>query len=296
MIHARKFLKSDEDQVGPMTYHMKHNPLNFGVVQYVANQNSFTLMDTVSYDRKHNEANGEHNQDGTDYNYSWNCGYEGKTRKKKINRMREKQIKNILLFLMLSQGTPMIMAGDEMGHTQQGNNNPYCQDNDVSWINWNDLNKNSEIYEFFKELVAFRKKHMILHMEQELRMMDYRSIGCPDLSYHSDRAWYTDCNHICRHFAAMFGGEYAYPQKESKTIEQLPQRNIYVAYNMHWEIQQLGIPSAKKGYQWVKIMDTTERIGERTGNRQLQALHAEQRNVSVQPRSAQLYVEMKVES
>lgn len=314
MVHARKFLKSDEDQVGPMTYHMKHNPLNYSVIHYVANQNSFTLMDTVSYDRKHNEPNGEHNQDGTDYNYSWNCGCEGKTRKKKINQMREKQIKNILLFLMMSQGTPMIMAGDEMGHTQLGNNNPYCQDNDTSWLNWNNLKKNSGIYEFFKELVAFRKQHTILHMAQEPRMMDYRSIGCPDLSYHSDRAWYSDCNHICRHFGVMFGGEYAYPQTETEKIEQLQDRNIYVAYNMHWETQQLGVPSAKKGYHWVKKMDTavceaSQKHKKADGSKEeakncknvdgsnveVQILDEEQRTVAVAPRSAQVYVEVKKE-
>ncbi len=310
MIHARRFLKSDEDQLGPMSFQMRNNPSGYAVINYVANHNSLTMMDTVSYDRKHNEINGENNQDGMIYNYSWNCGVEGKTRKRKIQQMRIKQLKNLFLFLMMSQGTPMIWAGDEMGHTQLGNNNPYCQDNEISWLNWHDIDKNREIYEFFLYLVAFRKEHRILHMPQELRIMDYRALGCPDLSYHSTRAWYTDFSQVfLRHMGVMFGGDYAVNQEANKKNsdkelepyrdsekqnmgEGGSERNIYVAFNMYWEPQELGIPHPKKGYLWHRIVDTCIPAKEWEAAGDLM-MEEGKRQVLVGPRSVQIYVEKK---
>lgn len=312
MIRARRFLKSDEDQLGPMSFQMRNNPSGYAVVNYVSNHNSLTMMDTVSYDRKHNEMNGENNQDGMIYNYSWNCGVEGKTRKRKIQQMRIKQIKNLFLFLMMSQGTPMILAGDEMGHTQMGNNNPYCQDNEISWLNWHDIEKNKEIYDFFLQIIAFRKAHKILHMPQELRIMDYRALGCPDLSYHSTRAWYTDFSQVfLRHMGVMFGGEYAKNQepykKKSELLEEKEtnteinikinaevneERNIYVAFNMYWEPQELGIPHPKKGYLWYKMIDTCIPAKEWEDSKGL-LMEEGMRQVVVAPRSVQIYVEKK---
>ena len=113
-------------------------------------------MDLVSYDRKHNEANGENNADGTDYNYSWNCGVEGTTRKKNVLSLRKKQIKNAIAFLMLSQGTPFLFSGDEFGNSRLGNNNAYCQDNEVFWLQWKD---NTQM---FQELLSFTQKMIAL--------------------------------------------------------------------------------------------------------------------------------------
>ena len=112
-----------------------------GVVNYIANYYGFTLNDLVSYDHKHNEENGENNTDGTDYNFSWNCGVEGASRKKAINQLRQKQMRNALSFIFTAQGTPLIMAGDEFGNSQYGNNNCYCQDNETGWVDWRGLNK-----------------------------------------------------------------------------------------------------------------------------------------------------------
>ena len=159
MMDMRSFLKGDEDQLNRLVYHIRHNPGQVGVVNYMANTNGFTLMDMVSYDTKHNEANGEENRDGTDYNQSWNCGVEGPSRKKRIMQMRRKQIRNALLMLFLSQGTPLLMMGDEFGRTKKGNNNSYCQDNDISWLNWGLLNSNSSLHEFVKHVIQFRKEH-----------------------------------------------------------------------------------------------------------------------------------------
>ena len=108
----------------------------FHSINFVTSHDGFTLMDLVSYNEKHNEANGENNADGSDENHSWNCGEEGPSSNPAVNRLRKQQMKNLVSILLLSQGVPMILAGDEMGRTQQGNNNPYCQDNEISWLNW----------------------------------------------------------------------------------------------------------------------------------------------------------------
>ena len=139
-------------------------------------------MDMVSYDHKHNEANGEGNRDGNDYNCSWNCGEEGPSRRKKVQALRKKQLQNACCMLLLTQSTPLIFMGDEFGNSQQGNNNPYCQDNKITWLNWQDREKNAELLNFWKQMIAFRKAHPILHPVEELRILDSLSCGYPDLS------------------------------------------------------------------------------------------------------------------
>ena len=121
------------------------------------------MMDMVSYEERHNEENGENNQDGKEYNCTWNCGAEGPTRRKEITRLRLQQLKNAFGLLLFSQGTPMIFQGDEWGQTQKGNNNAWCQDNELTWINWNQRKTREELFTFVKQAIAFRKKEKILH-------------------------------------------------------------------------------------------------------------------------------------
>lgn len=268
---ARKLLKGDENQLNEFVMRIKSNDAECATVNYLANNNGFTLMDLVSYDRKHNEVNGENNHDGEDFNNSWNCGVEGKCRKKKIMDLRQKQIFNALIMLFLSQGTPLIMAGDEFGNSQQGNNNPYCQDNEISWINWKNLESNKQIFEFVKMLIKFRKEHKILHTEAALKDMDYKAIGYPDVSYHSDNAWYASFENYNRHFGIMYCGEYAEPKDDF----------IYVAYNLHWERHQLALPTLPDGYEW-KI--------EFTSNESNGAVLIDERTVEVNERSIAVLV------
>ena len=244
MVCARRFIKGDEDMLNTMAYKIKANPPGVAVVNYVANHNTFTLYDTVSYDRKYNEANGENNRDGAVYNYSWNCGEEGDTRKRKIMDLRKRQIKNALCLVFLSQGVPMLYAGDEMCNSQKGNNNPYCLDNEISWTNWNTNAMAKEILEFTKNIIAFRKKHKVLHLSQETRQMDYKSYGLPDMSYHGTKAWYADFSHFNRHFSVMYCGKYALLDKAGE------EQDIYIAYNMYWENQEFGVPSARNKKKW----------------------------------------------
>jgi glycogen operon protein len=249
MVAARRFIKSDEGQVYEMVSRMKDNNEVGGIINYLGNHNSFTLLDAVSYERKHNEANGESNIDGNDYNYSWNCGVEGTTKKQKVVSLRKKQIKNALTLLFLSQGTPMIFSGDEMGHTRNGNNNPYCQDNELSYIDWNTKKLGNEIFSYVKQMIQYRKTHKILHMEKEMQMTDYKSIGCPDLSLHGVLPWRIDYNHVNRNFAMLYNEKYTGMEGGL----------IYIACNMYWENQEFNIPMAERISDW-KIDIVTEEI------------------------------------
>lgn len=251
---ARKLLKGDENQLNEFVVRVKNNAANAAVVNYMTNNNGFTLMDLVSYDRKHNENNGENNRDGEDFNNSWNCGVEGKCRKKKITQLRIRQIKNAMLMLFLSQGTPLIMAGDEFGNSQSGNNNPYCLDNETSWLNWKNLDSNRELFEFFKSLAAFRKAHKILHMEAPLRDMDYMACGYPDVSYHGDNAWFAGFENYNRHFGIMYCGKYA------KNSDGNEDDFIYAAYNLHWEKHMFALPSLPEGKQWHVEFDSSNGV------------------------------------
>ena len=250
MISVRKFIKGDEDMLGDISYKIKANPPAVSVVNYVANHNTFTLYDSVSYERKNNELNGENNQDGAVYNYSWNCGAEGDTRKRKIMELRKRQIKNALALVLLSQGVPMIYAGDEMCNSQKGNNNPYCLDNEISWTNWNTTAIAKDILEFTKMLIAFRKNHKVLHLKEETRQMDYRGYGLPDMSYHGTKAWYADFSHFNRHFSVMYCGKYAVDESGKDDGD------LYIAYNMYWEAQKFGIPSARNKKKWKVVFST----------------------------------------
>lgn len=244
----RKYLKGDEDMLPAVMEHFRKNPREYGVVNEITSYQGFTLADLVSYDRKHNEANGEGNRDGNDYNYSWNCGVEGKTRKKQILSLRQQQCKNALLMLFLAQGTPCLLAGDEFGNSAGGNNNPYCQDNAVSWLNWKHNTSQSELQEFVRELIALRKAHPILHMEEQFKMMDYISCGCPDLSYHGEHAWYPGFENYNRHMGVMYCGKYARINKRKEDAF------FYVAYNTHWVEHEFALPRLPAGLKWRVVM------------------------------------------
>lgn len=244
LVDIRRFLKGDEDQVNSFIARLTRNPKDMAVVNYLANHDSLTLSDLVSYEQKHNEANGENNRDGNMLNYSWNCGEEGETRRKKVLERRGQQIRNALLMLFLSQGTPMLLAGDELGRTKNGNNNAYCQDNEVSWINWRLTKQKEEIFRFVKGLIAFRKAHPIFRMTEELKGMDYGQAGWPDISYHGAKAWYPELDHYSRCIGIMYCG--AYVKKENGEEDDF----FYVAYNAHWEEKSLALPNLPKGKRW----------------------------------------------
>ena len=249
---CRKYLKSDENQLADFLYRQRLNPSDVHTVNYITDYCGFTLRDLVSYDYKHNEDNKEDNTDGENFNYSWNCGVEGMSRKRSIISLRLKQIKNALVFVLLAQGTPMLLAGDEFCNTQNGNNNPYCQDNETGWVTWKQNKTTQEIYDFTKLLIKLRKDHPILHPEREFRIMDYAACGFPDLSYHGDMAWNPKFDNHLRHIGLMICGKYA-------RVSRIKEDDFFfVAYNMHWEDHTFALPKLSKGLVWKVCLITCD--------------------------------------
>lgn len=232
----RKFLKGDENQLAAYASVARDNPANAANINYITNHDGFTLADLVGYDRKHNEANGENNKDGENFNNSWNCGIEGATRLKKVVQLRQKQIKNAFAMLLLSAGTPLILAGDEFGNSQSGNNNPYCVDSELSWVNWKKNAEANMIRDYVKSLIAYRRDNSILHKSVQLMASASYSGGFPDISYHGTSAWYQPFESYERHMGIMYCTKCSNDKYEEYKL-------IYVAYNMHWEEHELALPT-----------------------------------------------------
>lgn len=250
MLDMRRFLKGDEDLINRLIFRTRQNPEKCAVINYMANTNGFTMMDMVSYDRKHNEDNGESNQDGTNYNFSWNCGVEGPSKRKKIVELRKKQLRNAMLLLFLSQGTPLLLAGDEFGNSKSGNNNAYCQDNEISWLNWKLLKTNGDLYEFTRKCIAFRKAHPVFHMRKEAMGMDLLGCGNPDISYHGVKAWRPEFESFRRQLGILYCGEYG--KRTDGTCDDY----FLVMYNMHWESHEFGMPKVPRDRKWHLAVDT----------------------------------------
>lgn len=242
----RRFLKGDEGMIASVAEQFRRKTSVSGSCNYITNHTGFTLEDLVSYDAKHNEANGEQNQDGPDYNYSWNCGVEGKTRKKQIVKLRQGQKRNAMFLLMTAQGTPCLLAGDELGNSQGGNNNVYCQDNETGWVDWSRLEREKSFFHYVKELIAFRKKHGILHQKEALTGTDRSGSGIPDISYHGEAAWQIQQEASSRQLGILYSGS---PKKES---------NCFLLYNMHWIAHSFALPALPKDQAWYQVMSTEE--------------------------------------
>ncbi len=252
----RKFLKGD-GTVGQIAQCVQGSPDLYAwagrapatSINFITAHDGFTLMDLVSYNHKHNEANGENNNDGSNDNDSWNCGWEGETDDLAINALRRRQIKNAIAMLMVSQGVPMLLMGDEVGRTQNGNNNTYCHDNELSWLDWNLQTKNSEILEFVKHCVAFRRSHPVLRNPNHFRNQDYVGSGYSDISWHGTKAWNVDWSVENRAIAFLLCGKHA----KRGTIED---NYIYVAMNMHWQTQWFEIPGLPQSLHWHVFANT----------------------------------------
>lgn len=225
--------------------HDLYDPLHRGKnasVNFITCHDGFTLHDLYSYNYKHNEANGWGNSDGENHNNCWNCGAEGETDDPQINDLRGRLVRNALTTLLCSRGTPMLLAGDEFGNTQFGNNNPYCQDNIISWLDWSLLEKNRDLHAFVKNLIDLRQHHPAMRAN-----IEPARCGLPAFSKHGLKAWYLDPsldNHVV---AVMFAG---YDAKKSR--DDL----IYVAVNAHWEPQLLQLPRLPGKLHWHIAVDT----------------------------------------
>ena len=242
---VRRFVKSDPGMVADLMHRMYGSDDLFPdsrvdayhayqSLNYVTSHDGFTLYDLVSYNEKHNWANGNNNQDGMDTNYSWNCGHEGdEGASVEVLSLRRKQVKNFCCLLLLSNGVPMFRAGDEFLNTQFGNNNPYNQDNETGWLDWNQLHSNQDIFRFFKSMIAFRKLHPTLGRSRFWRedVAWYGATGAADLSFESRSIAF------CLHGASQEDDD------------------LYVIINAHWEPIEFAFQEGS-AHDWKRIVDT----------------------------------------
>jgi glycogen operon protein len=217
-------------------------------INFVTCHDGFTLADLVAYDRKHNYANGENNRDGLDDNLSWNCGIEGPTDDPTIGALRARQARNFLTLLLLSQGTPMLLAGDELGRTQRGNNNAYCHDNEISWVDWDLLGANRDLFRFVKTLIAFRRAHPVLRQREFLTGQPGGAYRRPDVMWHGVRLGEPDWSPMSRSLAMHLAGERAAE----------PDCDVYLAANAWEKDLVFELPAPRPGTRWVCVIDTAE--------------------------------------
>ena len=220
-----------------------YNPVLRGnaSINFITCHDGFTLWDLFSYDTKHNEENGWNNTDGTNDNISWNCGEEGATSDKEILNLRYKMVRNAAAILLCSIGTPMILAGDEFCNSQFGNNNAYCQDNEISWLDWSLLEKNKTIFEFYKNLIAFRKQHPIFSRTSEDTPKDY-----PAVSLHGVEPWKFDYSYTNRIVCVLLTDKTAEGKDDF----------IYICINSHWEDHRIHLPALSGNHPWKLVINT----------------------------------------
>lgn len=211
-------------------------------INFFTCHDGFTLYDLYSYNDKHNENNGWNNTDGANDNRSWNCGAEGETNDPEVLKLRYRMIRNACALLMCSRGTPMFLAGDEFGNTQFGNNNSYCQDNEISWLDWTYLEKNRDLFEFFKFMIAYRHKHAVIR-----KKLPDAVCGMESIHAHDVRAENTNLPDGTRTFAVSFAG---YDRKKGE--DDL----VYIALNTYWEDVSITLPDLHKRGTWYLSVNT----------------------------------------
>ena len=229
----RQINYNDNDMQHTLSQFRKQSS-SMGFVNYFANNNGFTLADVFSYAYKHNEANGEQNTDGCDNNFSTNCGIEGTARKNFIKQLRKKRMKMAVSVLAVAQGCPLIYMGDEFGNSAEGNNNPYCQDNKIGWLNWKTAEKYEDYADYVKKLIAFRKTHKLLCRNASTDMGRTAANGLPVLSYHGRDAWCTTISPMTQTVGILYC-----PTLEEKGKGE---KCLYVAMNFSAAMSMVAIP------------------------------------------------------
>ena len=243
----RRFIKGDSGSAPELycriegSWDMYHSRGASASINFVTCHDGFTLRDLVSYNEKHNEMNGEDNRDGSNDNHSWNCGAEGETEDPEVLALRGRQMKNLLTILLTSRGVPMLLSGDEFGNTQYGNNNAYCQDNEISWLNWADRTAHADLFDYVRRLIAFRKAHPVLRTEHCDRGPN--GTGYPELSLHGLEPWHLDRQAPGLCFAYLYAEDHV---RYRTAADQF----LYVAVNAHWEEHRFGLPVIPAGFHW----------------------------------------------
>lgn len=248
----RRFIKGDDNSINqvaarilgsPDLYpHIDHEPSRS--INFITCHDGFTLNDLVSYDQKHNEANGEENQDGASCNYSWNCGIEGETDAPDIEALRLRQIKNFYTMLLCSQGTPMLLMGDEIRRTQKGNNNAYCQDNELNWFDWNAVEQHADLLHFVSNLINFTQS-LELFRQESLLTVTYGSHK-PHLVWHGTKLGSPNWSDNSHSLAFSL----RHPEKGE---------HLHIIFNAYWEALFFELPLLSIGEHWYRLVDTSLR-------------------------------------
>ncbi|HSD82417.1 MAG TPA: glycogen debranching enzyme, partial [Anaerolineae bacterium] len=246
---VRRFIKSDSGLVRQLAARITGSPDLYPQpdrepnrsINFVTCHDGFTLNDLVSYNLKHNVANGHRNADGPGANFSWNCGQEGPADQPEIEALRQRQIKNLLAALFLSQGTPMLLMGDEVRRTQLGNNNPYCQDNETSWFDWGLLERQAELLRFVRELIAFTQSRSLF--QRERFWTDAPQHDGPTLAWHGVRLaqpdWSDTSHSLAFSLHDALGGDY-----------------LHIIFNAYWEPLNFDLPPLPADLRWHRLIDT----------------------------------------
>ena len=269
----RRFWKGDEGQVSAMGYRLTGSGDLYGQggrrpyasINFVTAHDGFTLHDLVSYNEKHNDNNGEDGRDGTDNNLSWNCGVEGPIDAPAILALRERQKRNFLATLLLSQGVPMLLGGDEMGRTQQGNNNAYCQDNELNWVDWQQDAARRDLLAFTRSVIALRRQHPVLRRRQFFYGRKIRSSEVKDLSWFrpdgkemTEETWHDT---LARCIGLRLAGD-AIAEVDAKGNPILDD-TLLILLNAHHETVPFTLPAHRRGVKWELLLDTRAPAGRR---------------------------------
>ena len=228
---------------------MKRQAESYSYVNYAANNNGFTLYDVFSYSEKHNMENGEDNTDGENYNLSHNYGQEGETKNKVILQNRMKNVRMALATVFLSQGIPLVLSGDEVLNTQEGNNNAYCQDNETGWVTFSRKKRNLALRQYIKDLIAFRKEHTVISNPRPMEMTDYRHMGAPDLSYHGREPWTMWLSDDKKSIGILFFSRYARNENEE---------DVMLCFNYYFGDDSFALPKLPGKRKWYYVTNTGE--------------------------------------
>lgn len=235
-------------------------------VNFITAHDGFTMLDLVSYNKKHNKANGEDNKDGEDHNRSWNHGVEGPTDDENINVLRKQQVRNFLSTLFLSQGVPMLVAGDELGRTQKGNNNAYCQDNEISWIDW--AHKDEQLLEFTSRLIHFRRSHPVFCRRKWFKYQPIKGKGVTDIEWFTPDGLEMSQEHWDSSYAKTLGvflSGYGV-RAVSETGKPIRDDSFYLMFNSYFDEIVFNLPGKRWGKKWRKVIDTYDATFHDNGN------------------------------
>jgi len=267
---VRSFWKGDEGRIGEMGYRLTGSPdlyqhtgrRPYASINFVTAHDGFTLSDLVSYDKKHNELNGDSNNDGDNNNLSWNCGVEGPTDDAQINALRERQRRNFLTTLFLSQGVPMLTGGDEWGRSQKGNNNAYCQDNEISWFDWTRDEKQNQFLEFTRRLIWFRKAHPVFRRPKFFRGRRIRASEIRDVMWFNPGGSEMSEEEWASPFVRCIGMLLSGDTSDVLTFEGEPVRDdtFLLLINAHYEPIPFVLPG-QENLEWQLVLDTMDPNG-----------------------------------